>query len=213
LLGIVATQAQSTPSHFYAGAAVGQSSVDGRAEVPTRVLVSPSITLPPDVPINGMPFDDEQTAWSAFVGYNTAQYLGVELGFWNHGTFDSQLLPVRPVPALRIREWYLGATFNYPLLDRLTATASAGISRAQFKARGSVRVLVVIPTPFPGVPIGGITPADLPLATPEDETGGHWRLGLNWRFTDSWEAGLTYGRRDLQVLQVKSLALNVQHAF
>jgi hypothetical protein len=213
LLSIAATAAESAPSHFYAGVAVGQSSVDGAAEVPARVQVSPIFMLPPDIPIAGMPFDDEQTAWSAFVGYDTAQYLGVELGFWNHGTFDSALLPLQPVPRLRIREWYLGATFNYPLLERLTATASAGVSRAQFKALGSLRVLVLAPTPFPVLPPIGLVPASLPVASPEDETGGHWRIGLNWRFTNSWEAGLSYGRRDLQVLQVKSLALNVQHAF
>ena len=133
-----ATQrAESAQSRFYAGVGVGRSSVDGRAQVPARITLSP--TLPTDVPVSGLPFDDHDTAWSAFAGYTANDYVGVELGFWNHGTFDSQLLGQNPA-SLSIKEWYFGATLSYPLFNRLSLAGSAGVSRAQFDADGTVTV-------------------------------------------------------------------------
>jgi hypothetical protein len=209
---ILAVRAESAESGFHAGIAVGRSSVDGRAKVPPRITFSPPSVFPTDVVISGLPFKDDNTAWSAFVGYTAHKYLGVELGYWDHGSFDMDLTGPQSA-SVSAKELYFGATLHYPLLSRLSVSASAGISRAKFDADGTLTVLVLIPGNGPFAPPIGIAPATLPIATPEDETGGYWRAGLDWRFSDSFEAGLSYGKRDVQVFQIKSTALSLRYHF
>jgi len=210
LMSLVAVRAESAESGFTAGIAVGRSSVDGRAKTPSRITVGQFI--PDDVPIGSLPFKGANTTWSAFVGYTANPYLGVELGFWDHGRFDTKLF-VEKVGSLGIKEWYLGTTLTYPLVSKLSLSASIGVSRVQFDADGSINVLVTQPgAPFPPFPPVAII-ANVPFATPDDETGGYWRAGLNWRFSNSLDAGLSYGKHDVQVLQVESLALSLRYAF
>jgi hypothetical protein len=209
---ILAARAESAPSGFHAGIAVGRSSFDGTAKVPPRILLSPPSNFPTDVAISGLPFKGDNTAWSAFVGYTANQYLGVELGYWDHGSFDLDLTGTQSA-SVRAKELYFGATLHYPLVSRLSVSASAGISRAKFDADGTLTVLVLIPGSGPFGPPIGFGPATLPIASPEDETGGYWRAGLDWRFSDSLEAGLSYGKRDVQVFQIKSTALSLRYNF
>jgi|GEM_PF-2184153 len=217
--------AQSARSGFYAGVAVGRSTVDDRSRAASPIAATPG--LPQSLSINGLPFDDHHTSWSAFAGFKATRYIGVELGYWDHGTFKNERL-LGPEPAsLGIQEVYFGATLMYPLASRLTATGSAGISRARFDVDGAATALVVsfpgvpgIPTlPFPVRPPVGVpvlppgTTVTVPLATPDDETGAYWQVGLNWRFTASLEAGVSYGRRDLSVQKVEALSLSLRHTF
>jgi hypothetical protein len=207
---------------FYAGVGVGHASVDGRAHAAPIISFSPSPVLPTSAPINGLPFDDDDTAWTAFVGYDATRYLGVEGGYWNHGTFESRISTGFDRPTLKIEEWYFGATLRYPIWSRLSLTGSAGVSRAQFEVDGEIGVVVIPPPgqggqpifpPVPG-PIIGVFPLNpIPFQSPEDETGGYWRIGLNWRFTDAIETAVSFGKRDVDVLDVDSLALSVLYTF
>ena len=197
--------AASTEPRFYAGVALGRSSVDGPSQTQSTLSGFPLTGLP----LNGFPLHDHDTSWSAFVGYTVTRYVGLELGFWDHGTFknDRLLSPaLAMLPALDIKEWYFGPTLRYPLNQRLALTGSAGISRAQFDVTGSAYVGVFGPGNVPSF-------QQLPFERPADETGGFWRFGLNWRVTNSLETSLSYGTRDLQVQQVKTVGVSVQMAF
>jgi len=224
LIALTATAASAADGRFYGGLSVGRSSVNGRAQAEPNIFFSP--TPPTRISVNSLPFDDSETAWSGFVGYSATQYLGVELGYWDHGTFRSRLIGPDPV-SLGIKEWSFGATLRYPLTGRLAITGGAGVSRAQFDVDGTITALIAtsptIPSqPSPRQPIIGILPPGvvivgaiqtLSLTSPKDETGGYWKVGLNWRFNDAIETGLSYGKRDLHVERVKSLALSLSYAF
>jgi hypothetical protein len=207
----------AAPGHFYFGAGVGRSSVNGPSHTSDTVDVLAG--FPNGFPLNGQPFRAHDTAWSLLAGYAATQYIGVEAGFWDHGEFESTRISGPERPRLGIKEAYFGATLRYPLFNRFALTGSAGISRASFDVDGSVLVLVVAPPPGFPVPIGRpgvIIPGviqSVQLATPDDETGGYWRVGLAVRATDSMEVGLSYGSRDLKVQDVKSTALSVVFAF
>lgn len=220
-----ASGASGAEGHFYGGVSIGRSSVDGRAQAASNIFFAP--TPPTSISINSLPFDDSDTAWSGFVGYSATQYVGIELGYWDHGTFRSRLLGPDKI-SLGIKEWSFGATVRYPLTSRLALTGGAGVSRAQFDVDGSITVftlgsptipsLPVFPLPPTGIfPPGVIfvpgAPQQLALTSPKDETGGYWKVGLNWRFSDAIEAGLSCGKRDLQVERVESLALSLSYAF
>lgn len=217
------TSARSADSHFYAGVAVGQSSVDSRAKAESTITLSP--VLPSAISINSIPFDDDDTSWSAFAGYWATPHVGVELGYTDHGTFRTRFGGSDPAK-LGIRELSLGANLRYPVTDRFAFTAGAGISRAQFDVDGSVLVLIFGPPstfpirpvepPFGILPPGIVLPGGVetrPLATPKDETGGYWKVGLNWRFSNTIEAGLSYGKSEVQVVPVESLRLSLSYAF
>jgi hypothetical protein len=198
---------------FYAGVGVGYSSVDDRAQ--TEIAISGIGGTIDSIQLNGFPFDDDAVAWSAFIGYAATPYIGVEAGYWDHGTFERDSALIGPIsPQLSIQEWYFGSTFRYPLpfFNRLALTGSVGVSRAQFDVDGSAQVLVITPGP-PFFPPAPPTTRTLPFAAPDDETGGYWRAGVSFRITDSIEAGLSYGKRYLDVLQVESAALSVSYAF
>jgi hypothetical protein len=213
--------------HFYAGVKLGQSSVDGRAQTDRTIapapLPGPVPSLPTELQINGLPFDDEDTSWSAFAGFQATQYVGVELGYWDHGTFEATRFIGLDTVSLDVEEIYFGATLRYPLTDRLSLTGSAGVSRARFDAQGTVNVLIgtfplppffnpVLP-PLPGPIIGLFPVTPVPVADPDDETGGYWQAGLSWRFSDSLEAAATFGKRDLQVQEIDTLAVSLSYNF
>jgi hypothetical protein len=194
---------------------VGRSSVSGPSH--TSDTVNLLAGFPDGFPLNGYPFRAHDTAWSLLAGYAATQYIGVEAGFWDHGEFESTRISGLERPRLGIKEAYFGATLRYPFFERFALTGSAGISRASFDVDGSVLVLIVAPPPGFPVPIGGgLVPGGIQsvrLATPDDETGGYWRVGLAVRATNSIEVGLSYGSRDLKVQDVKSTALSVVFAF
>ena len=137
VVSVAPAWADSKTSGFYAGVGVGQASVDGRARTAPLIsfLPSPAGGLPTSIPINGLPFDDEDTAYTAFVGYVATRYIGVEGGYWNHGKFESRFLTGLERTTLEIEEWYFGATLSYPLFSRLSLTGSAGVSALSSTSR------------------------------------------------------------------------------
>jgi hypothetical protein len=208
--------------HFYAGVSVGQSGVDGRARTEHTLSFSPA--LPSSIQPDGLPFDDDDTAWSAFGGYQATPYIGVELGYWDHGTFDAARFTGLETVSIDVQELSFGATLRYPVTERFAITGGAGISRAKFDAHGTVTVLTgVVPfppirTPInpvlpPGFPIGVFPVIPVALADPDDETGGYWRVGVSWKFSNTLEASSGFSRRDVKVLEVDSVSVALSYAF
>lgn len=226
LVSIGSAQAAPSDRGFHAGVALGASSVDGASRAAPTIGLSPA--PPATISIDGLPFDDTETSWTAFVGYAANRYVGIEGGYWDHGRFENDRI-LGPVPAsLGITEWYFGATLSYPLTRRLELTGSAGVSRAEFDVKGVATVFLVppllpptlpsFPTPRPRPPQGpgllpGLFSRDIPLATPDSETGDYWRVGLQWAFTDKVGARFSYGKNDLKVQKVEALTLAVIVAF
>ena len=79
---------------------------------------------PPEIPLDGLPFDDDDLGWSAALGYQFRDFFAVELGYMDLGTVESDAFtftvpgptPVpRPAPAIESTAWFLSAQFQYPL--------------------------------------------------------------------------------------------------
>lgn len=101
LIGAAAFGAQAADRGFYAGAGVGQSYVDERG------------------------YDDEDTAFSAFGGYQFNRYFGLEAGYADFGKLEP-----RGVGAdLEANSVYLTAVGSMPITDRFSAYAKAGFQR------------------------------------------------------------------------------------
>lgn len=86
---------------FYAGVGAGQSKVDEGG------------------------YDDRETAFSAFGGYDFNRYVGVEAGYADLGELKSNV----GAPALQATAPYLVAVGKLPINDKFTAYAKAGINR------------------------------------------------------------------------------------
>ena len=210
---------------FYFGGSVGWSSVDGIADTDPTVSVGPG--LPSEIPINGLPFDDDDTAWSAFVGYQAFQYVGFELAYGDLGRFDSRilLLPSGDPPSLAVDEWSVSARFRYPFGKKFFANFFAGISRASFDVDGEATVLIVVDPLFPGRPASAppglsLSPMSdfipfnptIPFASPSDETGFVWGFGVTWQFLEKFGLGLDYRQHNVQVQDVETLNVSLLYS-
>lgn len=101
-LGAAAFGAQAQDKGFYAGAGVGQSFVDEGA------------------------YDDEDTAFSAFGGYQFNRYFALEGGYADFGQIESD----RPgQPSLEGDTAYLTAVGIIPITDKFSAYGKAGVHR------------------------------------------------------------------------------------
>ncbi|MGO1540161.1 MAG: outer membrane beta-barrel protein [Luteimonas sp.] len=101
LLGGTAFAAQSAEQGFYAGVGAGQSYVDKRG------------------------YDDDDTAFSAFGGYQFNRYFGLEVGYADFGKLESRGDGER----LDASAAYFTAVGTLPFTDRFSGYARAGIQR------------------------------------------------------------------------------------
>ncbi len=101
LAGAAAFGAQAADKGFYAGAGVGQSFVDEGN------------------------YDDEDTAYSLFGGYQFNRYFGLEAGYADFGKLE----PRGNGPDLEASSVYLTAVGTLPITDHFSAYAKAGIQR------------------------------------------------------------------------------------
>ena len=101
-LGVAAFGAHAQDKGFYAGAGVGQSFVD-----------------------EGV-YDDEDTAFSVFGGYQFTRYFGVEAGYADFGKIEAD---VAAAPALEGDSAYLTAVGTLPITEKFSAYAKAGLHR------------------------------------------------------------------------------------
>ena len=208
---LVTTSATAQANTLYGGIALGKATVDsGVRPVPeTASFFSPPDTLT----VDQARFNAHDTAWGAFAGAQITDQIGLEVGYWNHGTFASSTTNT-DTGRLSMEELFIGATLRYPFATRFALTGSIGISRAHFAVTGSNTVRIPDPAP-PPVQLPFEIPDDLqvPLTTPNDETGTYWNVGVNMQLPGNLLAGLSYGTRDLRVERVKLGALSLLYTF
>lgn len=191
-----------------------------------------------EIPLDGLPIDDDDTGWSASLGYQITSWFALEIGYMDLGTVEPEgfpfLLgrepigiasPIPPGPALESTAFTLAGQFQYPLTQRLHATWHLGIADAEFEAKGARLAPVLTPappffgidpgTPFfpggPGVPGGPIfVDADaVPYADPDGEIGYFFGFGLSWELSPHFDIEASYSRRDLDVLEYDSFGVRL----
>jgi len=81
-------QASARDWPIYVGASYGITDVDSTADTSVDV---PFGQLPDSIPLNGLPFDDDAGAWSAFLGYEVFDFMAVELGYSDLGCYGGEI--------------------------------------------------------------------------------------------------------------------------
>lgn len=164
LVGAAAFGAQAAEDHgFYAGAGAGQSFVDEAA------------------------YDDEDTAFSAFGGYQFNRYFGLEAGYADLG----ELEPAGAGAALEASSAYLTAVGTLPFTEKFSGYAKAGLQRWD------------LDTAIPG------------LTGTADDTGTDpvYGVGLQYRFTDAVALRGEYSRFEIEDLDADLAQLQVRFDF
>jgi OOP family OmpA-OmpF porin len=164
LLGAAAFGAQAAEDKgFYVGAGAGQSFVDEGS------------------------YDDEDTAFSAFGGYQFNRYFGLEAGYADFGKIE----PRGTGEALEASSAYLTAIGTVPFTGKFSGYAKAGFQRWDLDS-----------------PIGGVT------GTPDDSgTDPTYGVGLQYRFTDAVALRGEYSRFEVEDLDLDLAQLQVRFDF
>ena len=146
-LGAAAFGANAQDKGFYAGAGVGQSFVDEGA------------------------YDDEDTAFSVFGGYQFNKYFALEGGYADFGKIES-----KGAPDLEADTAYLTAVGSLPITDKFSAYAKAGFHRWNLDSE------------LPGV-VGN-----------DDDSGSDptYGVGVQYRFTDHVALRGEYSRFEVE---------------
>lgn len=164
LIGAAAFGAQAAEDQgFYAGAGVGQSFVDEA------------------------PYDDEDTAFSAFGGYQFNRYFGVEAGYVDLGKLE----PQGAGNELEASSTYLTAVGTVPFTDKFSGYAKAGFQRWDLDT-----------------PVAGVT------GTADDSgTDPTYGVGLQYRFTDAVALRGEYSRFEVEDLDLDLAQVQVRFDF
>jgi OOP family OmpA-OmpF porin len=162
-LGAAAFGANAQDKGFYAGAGVGQSFVDEGA------------------------YDDEDTAFSVFGGYQFNQYFGLEAGYADFGKIEAEGTDA----AFEGDSVYLTAVGTLPITDRFSAYAKAGLHRWN------------VDTALPG------------LTGNNDDSGSDptYGVGVQYRFTDRVALRGEYSRFEVEDLDADLAQLQVRFDF
>lgn len=155
--------AQAADKGFYAGAGVGQSFVDEGA------------------------YDDEDTAFSVFGGYQFNRYFGLEAGYADFGKLE----PRGAGPELEASSVYLTAVGTLPITDKFSAYAKAGVQRWD------------VDTAIPSV-VGN---------SDDNGTDPTYGLGVQYRFTDHVALRGEYSRFEVEDTDLDLAQLQVRYDF
>ena len=155
--------AQAADKGFYAGAGVGQSFVDEGA------------------------YDDEDTAFSVFGGYQFNRYFGLEAGYADFGKLE----PRGVGPELEASSVYLTAVGTLPITDHFSAYAKAGFQRWD------------LDTSIPSI-VGN---------TDHNGTDPTYGLGVQYRFTDHVALRGEYSRFEVEDTDLDVAQLQVRYDF
>lgn len=161
-LGAAAFGANAQDSGFYAGAGAGQSFVDEGA------------------------YDDEDTAFSVFGGYQVNRYFGVEAGYADFGKIEPDVAG----PALEGDSAYLTAVGTLPVGENFSLYAKAGLHRWNVDA-------------------------DLPVLGGDDDSGSDptYGVGAQYRFTEHVALRGEYSRFEIEDADADLAQLQVRFDF
>lgn len=163
LLGAAAFGAQAADTGFYAGVGAGQSLVDEAS------------------------YDDEDTAFSIFGGYQFNHWFGLEGGYADLGTLESDGIG-RDLEASAV---YLTAVGTVPFTDRFSGYAKAGFQRWD------------LDTALPGA-----------TGTSDDNgTDPTYGVGLQYRFTDKVALRGEYSRFEIEDADLDLAQVQVRYDF
>ena len=163
LAGGAAFGAQAADKGFYAGAGVGQSFVDESN------------------------YDDEDTAFSVFGGYQFNRYFGLEAGYADFGKLE----PRGTGAELEANSVYLTAVGTVPFTDKFSGYAKAGFQRWDLDRA-----------------IPGLTGT-----AKDDGTDPVYGLGLQYRFNDLVALRGEYTRSEVEDLDVDAAQVQVRFDF
>jgi OmpA-OmpF porin, OOP family len=163
LLGAAAFAAQAQENKgFYAGAGVGQSYVDEAA------------------------YDDEDTAFSVFGGYQFNKYFGLEAGYVDFGKLEADGVGRE----LEANSAYITAVGTVPFTDRFSGYAKAGFQRWDLDT-----------------PIAATGTRD---DTGTDPTYG---VGVQYQFTDAFALRGEYSRFEVEDADLDLAQVQVRYNF
>ncbi len=205
----VAAPATARDGPLYLGASIGLAEVDGTASTDgLRLTTGPG--LPDAVPLDGLPFDDDDGTWSAFLGYEINRFVAVEVGYADLGRHSTGInVGPAETPRLEAESAYLAGRLSFPLTEHIDATWRLGLSQTWFDAEGSTFAFLGSAGPIVGRPVLGIV-TEIPFADPDDETGLVWGFGFDWRFAPRFSAEIGFTRHDVQVLDVDTYNLRLR---
>lgn len=197
---------------FYVGMGIGQAMTDGAAD--TDRTSFPAGMEPESFSIDSLPFDSNETTWSALLGWNITSWLGLEAGYRDFGNFGStanflSISGIEQSLALDVEEWSFGARLRYPLSSRFVANWFVGISRAEFEAHGSFPLITGIPFPSPIF----LDEDRIPFSSPDNETGNLLGFGFEYVIDEPIRLELGYRRHDTKVLEIETFTLGLLYAF
>lgn len=164
LVGAAAFGAQASEQPgFYAGAGVGQSFVDETG------------------------YDDEDTAFSAFGGYQFNRHFAIEAGYADFGKIEPEALLGSDLEGSSA---FLTAVASVPFTDNFSGYAKAGVHRWDVDS-------------------------ELPVLGSREDTGTDptYGLGLQYRFTDNVALRGEYSRFEVEDTDVDLAQLQVRFDF
>jgi OmpA-OmpF porin, OOP family len=163
LFGAAALAAQAQDNRgFYAGAGVGQSFVDESS------------------------YDDEDTAFSIFGGYQFNRYFGLEGGYVDFGKLESE----GPGRNLETNSAYLTAVAGIPFTDRFSGYAKAGFQRWDLD-----------------------TPIAATGSRDDSGTDPIYGVGVQYRFTDAFALRGEYSRFEVEDADLDLAQVQVRYNF
>jgi OmpA-OmpF porin, OOP family len=163
LIGAATFGAQAQDTGFYVGAGAGQSFVDEGS------------------------YDDEDTAFSAFGGYQFNRWFGLEAGYVDLGKLEPDVAG----QSLEASSAYLSAVGTLPFTEKFSGYAKAGLQRWD------------LDTAIPGL-----------TGTRDDNgTDPTYGVGLQYRFTDAFALRGEYSRFEVEDLDVDLAQLQVRFDF
>lgn len=163
LAGAAAFGAQAADKGFYAGAGVGQSFVDEGN------------------------YDDEDTAFSVFGGYQFNRYFGLEAGYADFGKLE----PRGNGRDLEASSVYLTAVGTVPITDKFSAYGKAGFQRWDLDA--------AIPSVVGNSDDSGTDPT--------------YGVGVQYRFTDHIALRGEYSRFEIEDTDLDLAQVQVRYDF
>ncbi|BDU15352.1 outer membrane beta-barrel protein [Lysobacter auxotrophicus] len=155
--------AQAADKGFYAGAGVGQSYVDEGS------------------------YDDEDTAYSVFGGYQFNRYFGLEAGYADFGKLE----PRGTGTPLEASSVYLTAVGTVPITDNFSAYAKAGFQRWDLDRS------------IPSI-VGN---------TDDNGTDPTYGVGLQYRFTDNVALRGEYSRFEVEDTDLDLAQIQLRYDF